>query len=434
MNFLLAVVAFSMVYIVGVPGVAPDGPVQLAEVAAGQPRRSRPACRPATSIVSFNGQPVNVQTFREATQSHLDQPIQIDFQPRRPDAVDDPHAAREPTGRSGRHRHRPRGRPGSPEPADGSRAGIPADACARSAHAERAQDADRGHHRAQRRAPDRAGRHGAGDLGDGDYVADTGFWYPLFILTGLFSAGLSIANMLPIPALDGGRLFFVLLEWIRGRRIPPEREAAYHFVGIVVLLTLMVIISFNDLMLAAAGDQLGRRADAPWPITLLDWPPDAAEPRCFGVTALHASRFAYQRRRSREVQIGTVAVGGDAAHPRAVDDHHAHPGRRGDAGPDDPPGRGRLRDRAHHRADRRPTRRPSARSSAACARGHRRAAGRRHPLQPGRGAWKPPSTSRRCASTRATSPTRSSSACASTPTRTTPPRSRASRSASRRWC
>jgi len=80
------------------------------------------------------------------------------------------------------------------------------------------------------------------------YVVDTGFWYPLFVLTGLFSAGLSIANMLPIPALDGGRLFFVILEWIRGRRIPPEREAAYHFVGIVVLLTLMVIISFNDLL------------------------------------------------------------------------------------------------------------------------------------------------------------------------------------------
>ena len=39
----------------------------------------------------------------------------------------------------------------------------------------------------------------------------------------------------------------VSLEWIRGRRIPPEREAAFHLVGIVVLLTLMVIISFNDL-------------------------------------------------------------------------------------------------------------------------------------------------------------------------------------------
>ena len=97
------------------------------------------------------------------------------------------------------------------------------------------------------------------------YVADTGFWYPLFVLTGLFSAGLSIANMLPIPALDGGRLFFVILEWIRGRRIPPEREAAYHFVGIMVLLTIMVIISFNDLMFPMPGDQLGRWAPTPVP-------------------------------------------------------------------------------------------------------------------------------------------------------------------------
>ena len=81
-----------------------------------------------------------------------------------------------------------------------------------------------------------------------DYAVNTGFWYPVFILTGVFSAGLSVANMLPIPALDGGRLFFVVLEWIRGRRVPPEREAAYHFVGIVVLLTLMVIISLNDIL------------------------------------------------------------------------------------------------------------------------------------------------------------------------------------------
>src|SRR5262249_36127335 len=42
------------------------------------------------------------------------------------------------------------------------------------------------------------------------YVVDTGFWYPLFVLTGLFSAGLSIANMLPIPALDRGRQPFAL--------------------------------------------------------------------------------------------------------------------------------------------------------------------------------------------------------------------------------
>jgi regulator of sigma E protease len=67
-------------------------------------------------------------------------------------------------------------------------------------------------------------------------------------VTGTFSAGLAIANMLPIPALDGGRLLFVLIEAIRGRRVSPDRENMFHFVGIVVLITLMVIISLNDLI------------------------------------------------------------------------------------------------------------------------------------------------------------------------------------------
>jgi regulator of sigma E protease len=54
--------------------------------------------------------------------------------------------------------------------------------------------------------------------------------------------------MLPIPALDGGRLFFVIIEAIRGRRISPEREAAFHFAGLLLLLTLMVLISANDIV------------------------------------------------------------------------------------------------------------------------------------------------------------------------------------------
>jgi regulator of sigma E protease len=66
-------------------------------------------------------------------------------------------------------------------------------------------------------------------------------------MTGTFSAGLAIANMLPIPALDGGRLFFIFIEAIRGRRISPEREGLVHFVGIVVLIALMVLIAVNDI-------------------------------------------------------------------------------------------------------------------------------------------------------------------------------------------
>ena len=59
--------------------------------------------------------------------------------------------------------------------------------------------------------------------------------------------------MLPLPALDGGRLFFILIEAIRGRRVNPEREGMFHFVGIVVLITLMVLISINDLVAPLPG-------------------------------------------------------------------------------------------------------------------------------------------------------------------------------------
>src|SRR5690349_3156496 len=79
MNFMLAVVAFSMVYLVGVPGVPPDGPVKIAEVAADSPAQAA-GLQAGDVIVSFDSQPVNVQTFRDATQTHLDQPIQIDIQ------------------------------------------------------------------------------------------------------------------------------------------------------------------------------------------------------------------------------------------------------------------------------------------------------------------------------------------------------------------
>src|SRR6195256_1213011 len=79
MNFLLAVVAFSLVYIVGVPGVVPDGPVQIAEIAPDSPAATA-GIQTGDVLVSFNGQPVNVQTFREATATHLDQPVQVEVQ------------------------------------------------------------------------------------------------------------------------------------------------------------------------------------------------------------------------------------------------------------------------------------------------------------------------------------------------------------------
>lgn len=76
---------------------------------------------------------------------------------------------------------------------------------------------------------------------------ESGYLYPLLSITGTISAGLAFANLLPIPALDGGRLFFIFVEAIRGRRISPERESLVHFVGIVVLIALMILIAVNDI-------------------------------------------------------------------------------------------------------------------------------------------------------------------------------------------
>jgi regulator of sigma E protease len=80
-----------------------------------------------------------------------------------------------------------------------------------------------------------------------DATVNTGFWFPIFQLAAVISAGLAIANLLPIPALDGGRLLFILFEKIRGRRFNPEMEGAIHLVGFALLLGLMVMVTISDI-------------------------------------------------------------------------------------------------------------------------------------------------------------------------------------------
>ncbi|MCD7836019.1 MAG: RIP metalloprotease RseP, partial [Lachnospiraceae bacterium] len=66
-------------------------------------------------------------------------------------------------------------------------------------------------------------------------------------ITLMLSVNLGIINLLPLPALDGGRLVFLFIEVLRGKPIPPEKEGMVHFAGLVVLLVLAVFIFFNDL-------------------------------------------------------------------------------------------------------------------------------------------------------------------------------------------
>ncbi len=64
----------------------------------------------------------------------------------------------------------------------------------------------------------------------------------------IINVALGITNLLPLPALDGGRILFVLIEMVRGRPIAPEREGLVHLVGMVLLLSLMAIAFINDVI------------------------------------------------------------------------------------------------------------------------------------------------------------------------------------------
>jgi len=72
-------------------------------------------------------------------------------------------------------------------------------------------------------------------------------WWPLLSLTAVLSLNLAIINILPFPALDGGRVVLVLIEVLRGgKRLKPEVEGFINFAGMLMLLTLMVVITFFD--------------------------------------------------------------------------------------------------------------------------------------------------------------------------------------------
>lgn len=75
-----------------------------------------------------------------------------------------------------------------------------------------------------------------------------GLAFPVLQTAALISLALGLTNLLPLPALDGGRILFVLIEAVRGRRISPEREAMIHFVGLVILVSLMGLVMIQDLV------------------------------------------------------------------------------------------------------------------------------------------------------------------------------------------
>ena len=78
-------------------------------------------------------------------------------------------------------------------------------------------------------------------------VAKSSFTDYLYLVV-VITINLGIFNLLPLPALDGGRLIFQIIELIRRRPVKPEFEGYVHFIGIVLLMLLMVVITFKDVM------------------------------------------------------------------------------------------------------------------------------------------------------------------------------------------
>jgi regulator of sigma E protease len=80
---------------------------------------------------------------------------------------------------------------------------------------------------------------------------------PLLEFAAFFSINPAIINMFPLPALDGGRIIFVLLEWIRrGKRIPPKTEGLIHAIGFALLMAAILVITYQDIIRIISGESL----------------------------------------------------------------------------------------------------------------------------------------------------------------------------------
>ena len=103
------------------------------------------------------------------------------------------------------------------------------------------------------------GRYGLSDLsgpvGTINVIVDAtedatseGEWDTLLLIMALITINIGVFNLLPLPALDGGRLFFMLIEMIRRKPIKPKYEGIVHGIGLALLLILMVVVTFSDIM------------------------------------------------------------------------------------------------------------------------------------------------------------------------------------------
>ncbi|MBC7263324.1 MAG: site-2 protease family protein [Chloroflexi bacterium] len=79
-------------------------------------------------------------------------------------------------------------------------------------------------------------------------VTTTGHWFYFLRLVATLSASLAAINLLPLPGLDGGRLAFLSLEIVRRKRMDPAKESLIHLVGLVLMLILLLVVTYQDIV------------------------------------------------------------------------------------------------------------------------------------------------------------------------------------------
>jgi regulator of sigma E protease len=77
----------------------------------------------------------------------------------------------------------------------------------------------------------------------------------IYVLTiaGDLSVVLALFNLLPIPALDGGRLAFLVVEGVRGRPVDPEKEGLVHLTGFALIMVLFIVVTYHDIAQWVSG-------------------------------------------------------------------------------------------------------------------------------------------------------------------------------------
>jgi len=90
----------------------------------------------------------------------------------------------------------------------------------------------------------------SGPIGIASFLGESlkGGLLPFFTLVVILSLNLGIINLIPFPGLDGSRLGFITYEMIRGKPIPPEKEGWVHYIGFMILIGLMILITYKDIL------------------------------------------------------------------------------------------------------------------------------------------------------------------------------------------